>query len=312
MMVPSCGDARRSPTVRRGGLDPKLVHVSPTAASDAHEIGKLLRAWTFDPLVVAGIGVSLWWYLRALGRLGSRPWPKWRTRCFVAGLAMIVLALLSPVDVYAGYLLSVHMVQHLMLTMVAPPLLLFGAPLILILRTARPSDRDLLVRLLRGRTVRIVSKPLLGWSLFFAILWATHLPAFYDATLRSLPLHVAEHIAYLTTALMFWRPMIGADPGPGRLSHPARLFFLFLAMPQMAFLGLAIYMSDRVLYTAYLVPSALHGSTALADQHLAGALMWASGMLFMVPAMAAVLIDWLRAEEREAIRVDARLDRAAR
>lgn len=273
---------------------------------------RVLRAWTFDPLVVAGVAVSLWWYLRALGRLRGPAWPKWRTRCFVAGLAVIALALLSPVDVYAGYLLSVHMVQHLMLTMMAPPLLLFGAPLILILRTSRPSDREFLVRVLRSRTVRVMSKPVLGWVLFVGTLWATHLPVFYDATLRSLPLHVAEHAAYLTTALMFWRPMIGADPGPGRLSYPARLLFLFLSMPQMAFLGLAIYMSDRVLYTAYVIPSALHGTTALADQHLAGALMWASGMLFMVPAMALVLIDWLRAEEREGIRIDARLDRAAR
>ena len=275
-------------------------------------MSKLLRAWTLDPLVVACIGVALWWYLRALGRLRARPWPKWRTRCFVAGLAVIALALLSPVDVYAGYLLSVHMVQHLMLTMMAPPLLLFGAPMILTLLSARASNRDFLVRLLRGRTVRIFSKPLLGWSLFVATLWATHLPVFYDATLRNLPLHVAEHMAYLTTALMFWRPIIGADPGPGRLSYPGRLLFLFLSMPQMAFLGLAIYMSDRVLYRAYVVPSAMHGTTALADQHLAGALMWASGMLFMVPAMAVVLMDWLRAEDRDGARIDARLDRAAR
>jgi putative copper resistance protein D len=270
-----------------------------------------LRAWNFDPLVVAGIGVTLWWYLRALGRLRPKPWPKWRTRSFLAGLAALAIALLSPVDVYSGYLLSVHMAQHLLLTMVAPPLLLFGAPLILILRTARGSDRDFMVKVLRGRTVKILSKPVLGWVLFVGTLWATHLPAFYNATLHNLGLHVAEHIAYLTTALMFWRPMIGADPGPGRLSYPARLLFLFLSMPQMAFLGLAIYMADRVLYSAYIIPSALHGTTALADQHLAGALMWASGMLFMVPAMALVLIDWLRAEDREGARFDARADRAA-
>jgi putative membrane protein len=283
-------------------LNPKLAGVT----------WKMLSAWTFDPAVVAGIAVALWWYLRALGRLGPKPWPKWRTRSFLAGLAVLAIALLSPVDVYSGYLLSIHMVQHLMLTMMAPPLLLFGAPLILILRTARPSDRDVLVRVLRGRTVRILSKPVLGWVLFVGTLWATHLPVFYDATLSNLGLHVAEHVAYLTTAMMFWRPMIGADPGPGRLSYPARLLFLFLSMPQMAFLGLAIYMSDRVLYAAYVIPSALHGTSALSDQHLAGALMWASGMLFMVPAMALVLIEWLRAEEREGVRIDARLDRAAR
>jgi putative copper resistance protein D len=280
------------------------------AASDINNPWVMLRSWTWDPLVVAGVGLGLWWYLRAVARLRPARWPGWRSRCFVAGNVVLILALLSPVDVYAELLLSVHMVQHLLLTMVAPPLLLLGAPLTLAIRTVRPSDREILLRFLHGRVVGFLSQPLLGWGLFVAVLWASHLPAFYDATIRSTPLHAGEHLVYLVTALMLWRPMVASDPAPSRLSHPARLLCLFLLMPQMTFLGLAIYGSNTPIYAPYVATSVLFGTTAVADQHLAGAIMWASGMLFMVPAMAVVLVDWMRTDEREAARSDARLDRA--
>ena len=197
------------------------------------------------------------------------------------------------------------MVQHLLLTMVAPPLLLLGAPITLALRTESRPRRAALARMLRSRTVHVLGNPLLGWMLFAGTLWASHLPAFYDATLRNVGLHAAEHLAYLSTALLFWRPLVGKDPGPV-LSHPARLFAMFLIMPQMTFLGLAIYSSDRPLYAHYIATSLRFGTTAVGDQHLAGAIMWSSGMLFMVPAMALVLIDWMRKDERDAARFDAR------
>jgi len=273
----------------------------------------ILASWSVDPSVVAGLGLGSWWYLRAIRRLAGRQrtrWPRWRSVSFLAGLAVIGLALLSPFDRYSDLLLSVHMVQHLLLTMIAPPLLLLGAPVTLALRTARPPNRKRLATLLRGRAVRVLGNPLLGWILFAGALWATHLPAFYDATLRHLGLHIAEHLVYVTTALMFWRPMVGNDPGP-RLSHAARILAMFLFMPQMTFLGLAIYGSDRPLYAPYIGPAAAFGTSAVADQHLAGAIMWSSGMFFLIPAMVAVLADWMRKDDREAARADAQLARVS-
>lgn len=269
---------------------------------------RIALSWVFDPWVVAGLAIGLWWYVRALHRSRARGigWPASRSRAFFAGLGVLALALLSPLDVYSDYLLSVHMVQHLLLTMVAPPLLLLGAPVTLALRTAGPSGRARMASVLRGRLVRVVGNPLLGWIAFAGTLWATHLPAFYDATLRNLDLHVAEHLAYVTSALLFWRPLVGKDPGPA-LSHPARLFSMFLLMPQMTFLGLAIYSSDHALYAHYVLTSPSFGTSAVADQHLAGAIMWTSGMLFMVPAMAFELLDWMRKDDRDAARIDARL-----
>jgi putative copper resistance protein D len=282
------------------------------ATADPTDLWVILRSWSLDPLVIVGLGTSLWWYLRALARLraAGSGWPRWRAWSFTAGIAVLFLSLASPLDVYAERLLSVHMVQHLLLTLLAPPLLLLGAPLTLAVRTATGPQRSRLLGALKGRTVRVLSNPVLGWTLFVGTIYVTHLPSFYDATIRHMALHAGEHLAYLLTALLFWRPIVGSDPGPSRLSYPARLFSLFLLMPAMTFLGLAIYGSDIPIYAPYVASSPAFGTSAVADQHLAGALMWSAGMLFIVPAMAAVLVDWMRTDEREAQRADARLDRA--
>lgn len=282
------------------------------AATDLGTPWAILRSWTLDPSVVAGLGVGLWWYVRALGRLrrSHAGWPRWRTRSFAAGIGVLTLALMSPVDAYADLLLSVHMVQHLLLTLLAPPLLLLGAPLTLAVRSASGQGRRRLLAVLHSRTVGILSEPAVGWALFVGAIYASHLPDFYDATIRHTALHAGEHLVYVATALLFWRPIVASDPGPARLSYPARLFSLFLLMPAMTFLGLAIYGSDRAIYAPYVALAPRLGTTAVGDEHLAGALMWSAGMLFIVPAMAAVLIDWMRTDERAADRVDARLERA--
>ncbi len=283
-----------------------------SAGTDLTDPMVILQSWVFDPLAVAGLGVGLWWYLRALRRLRAlgAGWPEWRVRSFVTGIVVLLFVLVSPLDAYAELLLSVHMVQHLLLTLFVPPLLLLGAPLTLAARTVTPARRKWLLELVRGRIVGALSHPGLGWAMFVGTIYASHLPAFYDATLRHSALHAVEHLAYLLTALLFWRPIVGSDPGRSRLSHPARLFSLFLVMPAMTFLGLAIYGSDRPIFLPYVATSPLLGTSAVADQHLAGAIMWSAGMLFIVPAMVAVLVDWMRTDEREAARADARADKA--
>jgi cytochrome c oxidase assembly factor CtaG len=219
----------------------------------------------------------------------------------------VFLALQSPIDAYAGLLLSVHMAQHLLLTMVAAPLLILATPVTLALEAAsKGTRRRFLVPVLHARTTRLMGSPLLGWLVFAAVMWGAHLRPVYEAALRSDQVHAVEHLAFIASALLFWWPVVGLDPGNRRLSHPARLLYLFLAMPVTAVLGLAMYSADRLLYPAYGVASASIGVSALADQHLAGAIMWEGGMLLMLPALTFVLLDWMRRDEREAARADAR------
>jgi putative copper resistance protein D len=231
---------------------------------------------------------------------------------FFAGLAAVLIALESPLHAYSDRLLSVHMAQHLVLTMVAAPLLILGAPAILALQaSSRSVRRSVLLPVVHGSVASVLGSPVIGWSLFAIVMWGFHFPPVYETALRSHGIHLLEHVALLAAALLFWFPVVGLDPGSRRLSHPARLLYLFLSMPVTAVLGLSIYSASHVLYPPYVGPARSLGLSALSDQHLAGALMWEGGMVVMVVALGAVLFDWLAHEERAAERADARRDRAA-
>ena len=272
----------------------------------------ILANWTFDPAAVGGLAAAGALYVRADRRVrrerGGRRFPPSRRREFLAGLAVIFIALESPIDTGSATSFSVHMVQHLLLTLVAAPLLALGAPVTLALLSASPADRRRLSAALRSAPVRTLCRPIVAWALFFGVLWGSHLTGLFDASLRSNGIHSLEHAAYLVTAVLFWMQIVGSDPAPRRLSHPARILYLFFAMASMAFLGLALFSANHVLYPTY---AAVEGTAeALADQALGGTLMWAGGMIFIVPALALVMLDWMRVDERAARRMDARLPAA--
>jgi putative membrane protein len=273
----------------------------------------ILRSWSFDPIIVLGLFAVAALYLRGVVRVRqARPtFPRWRVACFLSGLSVVYLALQSPIQAYSGRLFSVHMIQHLLLTMVAAPLVVLGTPIVLALRASTSSFRGrVLVPLVQSRPAALISNPVASWSLFTVALWASHFTNLYEDALGSQAIHGLEHVLYVTAAVLFWRPVVGRETGPSRITHPARLLYLFLAMPQMAFLGLAIYSSDQVMYPHYIFTASALGTSALADQHLAGALMWIASMVLMLPAMAFVLFDWMRKEAQEGARLDARLDQA--
>src|SRR6266542_1047528 len=276
------------------------------AAGGGGQVTSVLTAWTFDPMVVAGLGAAGVLYLRGVRRV-RHPDRKLANRaaCFIGGLVVIWIALQSPIDSYADTRLSVHMGQHLLLTMIAAPLLVLGAPVTLLLRAATPAvRRRWVLPLLRSRPVRLLTAPVVSWAQFALVLWVSHFSPLYEAAVRSTGVHALEHMLYIASAVLFWSPVAGLDPSPKRLSHPARLLYLFLAMPQASFLGLAMWGTSRVLYPSY---QAALGAAALDDQRLAGTIMGSAGMLVMVPALGLVVLDWLAREEREAVRTDARL-----
>jgi putative copper resistance protein D len=229
-----------------------------------------------------------------------------RMICFGAGLLAIIVAVDGPPDVLSGVSLSAHMVQHLLLQLVAPPLLLLGAPLSLLLRADPPwLPRRALVRVLRSRPVRVLAHPLTALALFTVVLVVWHLTPLYNLALEQEWLHELEHAAFFLTALLFWWPAIGVDPAPHRLSYPGRLLYLFLDMPVMAYLGLAIASSSRVLYPYYAAHPPPWGASPLQDQGVAGTIMWISGTFTMIPAMAVVFLRWLDDDGRKQARREA-------
>jgi putative membrane protein len=269
-----------------------------------------LSEWDIEPQIVLPIMVSGWLYLlgvrRVRRRRGSPAWRTSRSIWFLAGLTVLLVALASPIDAYADRLLSVHMIQHLLLMQVAAPLLLLGRPITLALATSTGSTRVRLTTAAHSGTARLVGSPVVCFSVCAVTLWVSHFARLYEATLTDTTLHALEHVLFLAAALLFWWPVVARDPGAARLSHPGRLFYLFLSMPVMSLLGFVISSSGRVLYPHYLIASPALGVSALADQRLAGTIMWESSMLVSAVALSAVLLDWMARDEREGIRADLR------
>ena len=298
-------------------LTPGLV-LAHGADAPAPTFPGVLAQWSFDPLAVIGLLLAGGLYLSAVRQVNaahrSNPHPRWRTWLFLGGLATIGVALLSPIEAYEGALFSVHMVQHMLLQLIAAPLLLAGAPITLALRVASAPVRRRLLAVLHSRVLRALSFPVLAWVLFAATNWGWHYSTLYNDALENQLLHYLQHANFLAVALLFWWPAIGADPSPWRLPHPVRLFYLFLAMPQQSFLGVSLLQAPTVLYPHYVTNARDWGMTPLEDQQLGAVIMWVVGDMAFLAGMAVVVLLWMRREERRTARIDARLaaERAAR
>jgi len=276
----------------------------------APELPGVLAAWTLEPVTVAALASAAVAYGHACrvarGLTPRHPVAAWRRGAFFGGLAVLAVALLSPIDTYADALLSVHMAQHVLLTLVAAPLLLLGQPGPLALRVASPERRRRWLGLGRGRVARVASSPLLAWGLFAGAGWVIHFSPLFDAALRSQPVHAAEHALFLGTALLFWRPVVGGQAGRRALSHPVRLLYLGVAMPQNTFLALAVLGAHGVLYPHYAAVAGVRtwGPSALADQRQGAGLMWVAGDLILLVSVLVVAAAWARHEERVTARAE--------
>jgi cytochrome c oxidase assembly factor CtaG len=273
----------------------------------------VLTHWVFDPVVVASILAAGSLYAAGLIRLRrrDRAIDRGAAAAFYAGLAAVVLALLSPLDAYADVSFTVHMGQHLVLTLLAPPLLALGAPITLALRSTSPSTARRISRVLGGRVASFLSRPLVGFLLFVSVPFVVHFSPMFDLALRSQAVHAAEHALWLGAALIYWWPIVGRDPTPHPVPHYVRLLSLFLAMPAMAFLAIAIYSASAPLYPTYASLPAPWGPASLASQRDAAVLMWVGGAFGSVIAMLIVAAAWKRDEDARQHRIEAREDAAA-
>ena len=271
-------------------------------------------SWSIEAHIILPLAIAFLLYRAGVRKVArehpDNPVPRFRAWCWYVGLGVLLVALQSPVATYDTTLFSVHMVQHLLLTMVAAPLLALAAPITLLLRVSTPEARKRwILPVLHSRIVRLVSHPIVAWSLFAGVMWFSHFSPLFDAALDHTILHRFEHALFLGSALLFWWPVIGADPSPHRLTFPARLLYLALGMPLSSFLGLIIFSARNVLYDHYRTLERDWGLTALEDQAWAGGIMWAAGDLAFVVALILTVGAWLRHEEGEGRREDARLAR---
>jgi putative copper resistance protein D len=271
----------------------------------------VLLRWHADPVVVLGLCALVFAYLSGVRRVRARGGTvePGRLRWFQGAVTVLVVALCSPVATLSEERFSVHMVQHLLLTFGAAPALAFSAPVTLLLQACGPGrGRRRVLAVLHSLPIRVLSHPVFAWVLFAGVMYATHFSALYDASLSNPVLHGFEHLLYLSAAALFWWPVVRRDPVPGTFPWPGRLLYLFLAMPLQSLLGVAILNGERVLYEHY--ARSLGATAALADQNLAGAIMWGGGDALMLTALAAAVAGWMRHDARATVRIDAKLDAA--
>lgn len=271
-----------------------------------------MTRWEFDPAFVLAAVLASWAYAAAVASVNAAHplsrYPGRRVVCFYAGMGVLVLAIMSPVAYYAATLFSVHMWQHMLIVMVAAPLLLLGTPVTLALRAASPSlRRSVLLPVLHSRALRAITFPVVAWVFFTATMWVSHFSPLFNAALENAWLHRLEHGWYLSAALLFWWQVIGLDPTPWRMNHPVRMLYLFLQMPQNSLLGTAVYNASGVLYTHYAATGRTWGPSPLFDQEVAGITMWVIGDLLFLLALGIVAYGWVQHEERRS-----RIDDAAR
>jgi cytochrome c oxidase assembly factor CtaG len=263
-------------------------------------------------LVLAALVLYLYGVQRANHLRPRHPWPKLKTAAFMGGLAATSLAIFSFVGVYDRYFFWDHMVQHLLLIMVAAPLFAIGSPIDLAFRSTTGTAHIVVTEALRSRVAKVLGHPGVAFVLYAVMIPITHLTVWYNYTLQHESVHNAEHLVFLGVGYLFWRQIFGSDPNCYRM-HPALQFgYLFLAIPIDTFTGLSLDQAVHEMFPAYL---AIHPTWSQArltnDLHTGGVLMWVGGDTLMLWPMIPVALRWLHLEERKAVRVDREIDAAA-
>ena len=305
--------ARRPPEHLYPGVVTYLAHAERGDTVPPISWEQVLSAWNLEPLPVVAIaltglvyGIGVW----ALRRRGDR-WPVGRTASFVlGGLGSLLAATNSSLATYDTVLLSMHMVQHMMLSMVAPIFLALGAPVTLALRSLPQRPRQVVLNVLHSRLAAVVASPPVAFAFFILSPWALYFSGWYPATLESPPLHELLHLHFVLVGCLFFWPLLGLDPMPGRVAYPLRMLTVFATLPFHAFLGVTLMTMEEVIARDWYYSFDRDWSPSpVNDQYLAGGILWGAGDIVGLVMFGVLFVQWVRQSTREAAREDRRLDR---
>lgn len=252
-----------------------------------HEIN--WGAWHFEPSIISGtfIVVSFYFY-GAFTQKGC--FVPWRAALFLLGVTLMFLSLVSPLDATADRLLSMHMLQHVFLTTIGPPLVLLGLP------------PGMLSGVFKNRALlaggRLLFNPVLTATVFIANMWIWHAPPVYELALESTLVHITMHFAFMGTGILFWWPVIQPAPELGRIGDGARLLYLFATGMPMGLLAVMFFASGNVIYDYYVRPDPLWGVDPMDDQQVAGLIMGALGEFASFVAITWLFFRFLDREEQ--------------
>ena len=281
----------------------KMISISlatlATQARPTHQIeavGNLWLAWTLDPTLLIGLALILGAYLYAIGP-GRRRWrpeeqvSRAQITYFLAGWVTLALSLISPLDTLGDeYLFSAHMIQHMLVAVVVPPLLLLGIPRWL----ADIALRNDIVR----TVVRWLSHPIVAFGVFQADIWLWHAPALYDLTLANSAVHIIEHLTFLVFGVFYWMPILSPTPLVPRISRGFAVLYLFVGCQPMVALGALLTFASTPLYAPYISAPRVWGLSPLNDQQLGGLIMWLPTNIPYLIALSAAFFLWIREQDR--------------
>jgi putative membrane protein len=263
-----------------------------------------LAQWQFSPfplLVLAALVIIAAWYLRAQSDLAARGrrWSWKRTLSFLSGLVALDLALQSPVATFTMELFQAHVIQHLLLMVVAPPLLAMGAPMTLALQTSGRDTKVRLLGILNSRPFRMVSHPVPVWFAYYFSMFAFFLTFALGFAMDHMWLMDLINLVFLFASTLFWWPIVGLDPIPHwPMSHGAKMANLLIGVPIESFLALALLSTTSPAAPVY----------SLASTHAGAGILWVGAEFFTFLALIPVFVQWVRVEERKGARYDAQLD----
>jgi putative copper resistance protein D len=259
-------------------------------------------------LIAAALVLYLWGVKRNNALHPRHPWSAGKTAAWIAALFTTAVSIFTFVGVYDGELFWVHMVQHLMLIMVAAPLFAVASPIDLAWRSTTGTAHIAVTEVVRSGVAKLLGHPAVAFVLYAVLIPISHLTSWYNLTLENDGLHNAEHLAFLVVGYLFWRQIFGSDPNCYRL-HPAmQFFYLFLAIPIDTFTGLSLAGATKEMFPAYLATHRMWGPSYVNDLHIGGSIMWVVGDTLMLWPMVPVALRWMHMEERKAERVDRELD----
>ncbi|TBL29745.1 cytochrome c oxidase assembly protein [Verrucosispora sp. NA02020] len=308
-----------APQLTAGAISPATAPVTGGAgwlAADAgpppFQITAVVTEARLDNWLAVVLVVAAALYLYGVHRLRLRGdrWPIARTVFFLGpGLGGIASVTVSGLHAYDTTLLSVHMVQHMVLSMIAPIFLALGAPVTLALRTLPTRPRKRLLAVLHSRVVRIWTFPLVAFAIFVVNPFALYFTDLYRYTLENVWAHEVVHAHFIMTGCLFFWPLVGLDPLPGRWPYPGRALLMLLSVPFHTVLGLTVMQSSTLFGGDWYPSLGLAWADPWDDQVLAGGILWAGGEFVSVTMLGVLVVQWMRSAEREARRVDRELDR---
>jgi len=274
----------------------------------------LLLSWAWRPEIILSLGLAAMVHLVGRWRLKQRGSERlvrpWRSVSYLLGLIVLWIALMSPIDILSGQFFFMHMIQHLLLVMIAPPLLLIANPMPIAMWGMPSGLRREVGRWLRPeatfrRAVRALTTPGLVWLYFVAAVVGWHDPNAYNATLEYDLVHDLEHLTFFFTAMLFWWHVIGVAPHiHKRLSQGVRVGYVLSVVPVTAVTGIVIAFASEPIYTYYTTVPRLGNITVLEDQMLGGVIMWIPGSMMYIIAALVLISQLVRDEEQKKLLPD--------